>query len=462
MPTSNKNDAKSISKLALLASAAATAAFVVSQSKLMQRLTEPAEAPPASPSKTPALIEELTPVSPVEELPEEPTAPEDIESEDTGHDGDNGHGDNGHSYAPPAPSGGSRIRVRATRPARERLHYGLPVRSQRTQPSRAARRRSEEAASVAVMEPPAPEITTTPEFDNEEFDAEYIAICEAIAHDGRLNEAEVDVEVEPEPELEPAVAVTSTQSTSVVTATRDAIEDMWWLPAPRLRYILVGLAYVAGAAIVGSDPVTLAVDGLHALGTVNSAADFVLLGWILCGALLIIPLGGLVTRVLSFATLGRVQGISKPFQATGWSIRLLATSVFIAGAVLYSPHALRWALNTDYPVAAVSTSSMSPTLHEGELVLIDGVGSINDIDIGDIIAFKQAEGLAVLRVTGFENDAIVAQADAQDQSFVVPFEAVTGRVLTLAGTQVKLPLLGNISLLGERTVEPVATTIGLP
>ncbi len=51
MRTSNKNDAKGFNKLALLASAAATAAFVISQTRLMQRLAEPAA--PATPVTPP-------------------------------------------------------------------------------------------------------------------------------------------------------------------------------------------------------------------------------------------------------------------------------------------------------------------------------------------------------------------------------------------------------------------------
>jgi hypothetical protein len=449
MPTSNKNDAPSISKLALLASAAATAAFVVSQSRLMQKLTEPLQTPPAPPREPPRPVEEIVLEAPLAELPSDtPPAGEAAVTEFSG----NGH--NGHIESSPlVSSSGSRIRVRTTLPARERLHYGLPVRShsQRAKSSRAAGRRSAEAASVAIVEPPLP-ATVTPEFDNEEWDAEYVAICEAIAHDGRLDEPELD------PEPEPAIAVADT---SAATATRDAIEDMWWLPAPRLRYILAALAYVAASAIVGSDPITLAADGFGALATVNSATDFVLLGWIFCGLVFFLPFEAIAGRALSFVTRGEVQETGRVLRSTGWTIRLLATSAFIAGAVLYSPHALRWALDTDYPVAAVSTSSMAPSLHEGELVLIDGVDKISDIQIDDIIAFQHGEGIAVLRVTGFENDAILAQADAgTGESFSVPFKAVTGRVLTLAGAQVKLPLLGNISLLGKRTVEPTASVIG--
>jgi hypothetical protein len=106
---------------------------------------------------------------------------------------------------------------------------------------------------------------------------------------------------------------------------------------------------------------------------------------------------------------------------------------------------------------------MSPSLQEGELVLIDGVDSMDDLRLGDIIAFSHDGGIAVRRITGFGDGEVMARADAgPDEDFVIPFSRVAGRVLTLAGAQVKLPLLGNISLLGERTVDPETTFSGLP
>jgi signal peptidase I len=302
-----------------------------------------------------------------------------------------------------------------------------------------------EPAAVAVLEAPPAPLTTyaAPRIETDDFDAEYLAICEAIARDGRA-----DYEDEPEDEIVVAAA----------SAPRDAIEDIWWLPAPRVRYLLLMLVYVAISAAVGSDPVTLAADGVRALTTVDGASDFVLLAWALCGAIVVLPLGGLAVWLVSKLSLGKLR--APRFESAGWGIRLLATSAFIAGAVLYTPDALALALDTDYPVAAVSSDSMSPALHEGELVFLRGVDHPGELKVGDIIAFKYNGGLAVRRVVGFENDAIVTQADAAPNEHVlVKLESIAGKAIHLAGTQVKLPLLGNISLLGERTVDPVGSPL---
>ena len=602
MPTSNKNDAKGLSKLALLASAAATAAFVISQTRLMERLSEHAPQTPDRPRHEPEEHQREAPspdepatgsfaappaddreTEPVEASAHNGNGHADVEIEAPGHNGNghanvdfetsthdengyedsdfetsayNGHGygdvdvatsaqnENGYqdadfedasaedeasddepsqdedgSFPPPATAGGGgRVRFRGARSVRERLHYGLPVRHSRRRPARPeteiepavepaamSETATTEAAvlneplaaqaavaetparelaamiempvelptAVALLAPPAPSTPAippeTPVLSEDDFDADYLALVEAITHDGSLEEddeeAEVEVQVEAKPVAEAETVIQPVLLPTPVAAAE--VEEVWWLPAPSLRYILAALVYVAASAAVGSDPVSLALDGLRALTAVNSTADLIVVGWILCGLIFLIPLGTLALRFVALATNGKLHRpgfLSRDTaESAGWSLRLLATSAFIAGAVLYSPDALGWALNTDHPVASVASSSMAPALDEGELVLIDGVASVDDLNIGDIVAFTHDQGIAVRRVTGFNQDGIVTHADTDpDTDYVIQFEDIAGRVLKLAGTQVKLPLLGNISLLGERTVDPLAASSQLP
>jgi hypothetical protein len=64
---------------------------------------------------------------------------------------------------------------------------------------------------------------------------------------------------------------------------------------------------------------------------------------------------------------------------------------------------------------------------------------------------------------GFIDGGVLAQADsAPGDALIIPFDDIAGRVLTLAGEQVKLPLLGNIAHLGTRTVEPGGLSSGQP
>ncbi len=457
MRSSNEYGAQGISKLALLASAAVTAAFVISQTRALKRLGTPAhpERPPS-----PTVVDSETESSDPDEsstvrdsarLPVE--APERAASRNDDHN-------------PPQPkSSGGRLRFRTRQSARERLHYGLPVGRHRSSSSTVAK--SPVAAPLLVATPDEERSSDSADFDDEYLaileaitndhgsdieDAEYLSIVEAIVNDGR-----------------PATVPLPDSAKEVVPALESETvdEEMWWQPAPRLRYIFIALIYVAMSAAVGSDPVTLAGEGLRALTTVNSTADLIVVGWVLCGMIVLIPLGAIAARLRPLMRRDwlYLPSIISPdkIESAGWGVRVVALSAFVAGAVLFTPQALGWALNTDYPVAAVSSSSMSPGLEEGELVFIDGVGSLEDLRVGDIVAFTHEQGVAVRRISGFSGGSVIARADASpDAELVIPFENITGRVLTLAGSQVKLPLLGSISLLGERTVEPNLSSISQP
>lgn len=459
--TSNENDAQGISKLALLASAAATAAFVISHTRALQRLSTPvrSKSPPPSTSVSepatepqtgdvPSTVDVFTSAS---ERPEVGT-----QERESSRDDDND--------PPPQPTGGGRLRFRSRRAARERLRYGLPVRSHRSSSPTSDNRQVNAPSAVSLPDEQC-------RSDSETFDDEYLAIVEAIANDhaSDIEDAEYLSIVEAiVNDGRPVAAPLAELAVEVApVSTSQAMDEMWWLPAPRLHYIFIALIYVAISAAVGSDPVTLAGEGLRLLTTVNSTADFIVVGWVLCGIIVLVPLGALAAKPLALLTRERLYLPSiisqSSIDSAGWGVRVVALSAFVAGAVLFTPHALGWALNTDYPVAAVSSSSMSPGLEEGELVLIDGVSSLDELRVGDIVAFTHERGVAFRRVTGFSDGSVLAKADAlPDAELLIPFEIITGRVLTLAGSQVKLPLLGSISLLGERTVDPNFSSTSQP
>jgi len=444
MRTSNENEARSFSKLALLASAAATAALVIGQRRLMQSRAEAVLTPPRL-SPPNAAVAQTGDVRQDEPASEVGSGVSQAEDPATGVVTDHVDEDS----TPPPPAAAGRVRFRTSRPARDRLQYGLPVHHRRLGRNAPSTQQLAAQASTAPLTPLTPSI---PVFDGDDFDPEYLAIVAAIAS---------DVSFDDDDDGEDALVAAPPHKTP------DTIADMWWLPAPRLQYIFAALVFVAVAAAIGSDPATLAAEGFRALTTVNTTADLILLGWVLCGLIVVVPLGAIAVRLGSLATGGRLRLprliAHDTADSAGWGLRLLATSAFIAGAVLYTPHALSWALDTDYPVAAMASSSMSPALHEGELVFIQGVGSPAELNVGDIIAFRIDGGIAVRRVAGFVNDAIITSADSRpDEELLVALEDIAGKTLRLAGSEFKLPFLGNIALLGERTVEPHSSLTGLP
>jgi len=145
--------------------------------------------------------------------------------------------------------------------------------------------------------------------------------------------------------------------------------------------------------------------------------------------------------------------------------------IVVIGIILAFWFGLRWGLNTDYPVLAVASGSMSlprdvpdpgwaspfsPTLHTGDLIIIDGVNASQihpgPPPVGDILVFHVSPGsdeLIVHRAIG--NTTIdgkfyfVTQGDNNDipgppGGGLVPVSSVVGKVV------MRIPWFGYIAL----------------
>ena len=127
---------------------------------------------------------------------------------------------------------------------------------------------------------------------------------------------------------------------------------------------------------------------------------------------------------------------------------------FVSGAVYYTPTFLSRALDTPYPMAAVTSSSMWPTLKKGDLVVLKGVDGLDDVHVGDIIAFRHEAGFAIHRVVSIEGEQITTQGDANEITDPpIGIDDVVGHVPTVMGRMIRVPYLGNIPLLMHRTAD---------
>lgn len=134
----------------------------------------------------------------------------------------------------------------------------------------------------------------------------------------------------------------------------------------------------------------------------------------------------------------------RPGRGVSWVLYL----TLVAGAIVSIPRVLSWGLDTPQPLAAVSGSSMWPTLNRGDLVLLQGVDGVEDLEVGDIIAFRQEQGFSIHRVVSIDGQTITTRGDG---NFVndppVTIDDVMGKVARVAGHLVKIPLLGHLSLI---------------
>lgn len=128
-----------------------------------------------------------------------------------------------------------------------------------------------------------------------------------------------------------------------------------------------------------------------------------------------------------------------------WSVSLVIILAIIVGV----PKGLAWALDTPFPMAAITSGSMWPVLKKGDLVFIQGVAR-GDINVGDIIVFQNpANGtFTIHRVASLGAETLTTKGDANfEQDTPVPYSTVVGRTLRLfSGQPFHMPYLGSITV----------------
>lgn len=146
----------------------------------------------------------------------------------------------------------------------------------------------------------------------------------------------------------------------------------------------------------------------------------------------------------------------------GW---VLYIAVLI-GLIYGIPKAMSFALGTPYPMASITSGSMWPVLKKGDLVLIKGINGKEEIKIGDIVVYRnpsitsegtpstiseQVPNFTIHRVVEISDDTIRTKGDANNAyDTPVRFDEVIGKTLTFNGKPIKVPLLGNASVLVNR------------
>ena len=120
----------------------------------------------------------------------------------------------------------------------------------------------------------------------------------------------------------------------------------------------------------------------------------------------------------------------------------------LVGLVYGIPKGLVYALKTDYPMASITSGSMWPEIKKGDLILIKGVDSKEEIKIDDIVIYKNPKGFTIHRVIKMNEDTLVTKGDANNvEDAPVRYEEVIGKPLTISNKTFRIPFLGKIGLL---------------
>ncbi len=100
-------------------------------------------------------------------------------------------------------------------------------------------------------------------------------------------------------------------------------------------------------------------------------------------------------------------------------------------------------LHTTVPLAVVSSWSMEPVLHVGDIVIVSGSSSYS---VGDIVVYDNGRNLIVHRIVGVQGSHYITKGDANSfpDNFRPSIKDVKGKVIVV------IPYLGSIKLFFEK------------
>jgi len=128
----------------------------------------------------------------------------------------------------------------------------------------------------------------------------------------------------------------------------------------------------------------------------------------------------------------------------GWIIYIAVLIALIYGI----PKALVYILDTQHPMASITSGSMWPALKKGDLIFIKGIENKDEIKIGDIVVYKNSKGFTVHRVIEINEDTIVTRGDANNVNDTpISYEEIIGRPLTIKDKPFRIPFVGMVSVL---------------
>ncbi|MBU1993055.1 signal peptidase I [Patescibacteria group bacterium] len=129
----------------------------------------------------------------------------------------------------------------------------------------------------------------------------------------------------------------------------------------------------------------------------------------------------------------------------GWIIYI----GILAGLVIGTPKGMAYFLDTPYPMASITSGSMWPVLKRGDMVFVKGVKTKEDIDVGDIVVYKNVHyGFTIHRVINISNDKVITKGDANNtQDAPINAGEIIGKAVTFKNKPIRIPYLGIVSIL---------------
>ncbi len=129
--------------------------------------------------------------------------------------------------------------------------------------------------------------------------------------------------------------------------------------------------------------------------------------------------------------------------------------LLVVGLIWGMPKGLSYYLNTQYPMAAITSGSMWPELKKGDLVFIEGVDP-KTIKVDDIIVYaNEKNAFTIHRVVELKEDSLITKGDANNiADKPIVYEDIIGRLYKIGNWNARVPKLGFISTSFSKYVNP--------
>jgi len=126
-------------------------------------------------------------------------------------------------------------------------------------------------------------------------------------------------------------------------------------------------------------------------------------------------------------------------------VETLIYIIIVIALAVGTPKALCYILNTEYPVASITSGSMWPALKKSDIVFIKGADK-SELEIGDIIVYKNEKGFTIHRIIELNKETLKTKGDANNISDkLIKYEDVVGKTVNLSGKPLRIPKLGNVT-----------------
>ena len=121
-------------------------------------------------------------------------------------------------------------------------------------------------------------------------------------------------------------------------------------------------------------------------------------------------------------------------------------AAIVGGIVWGIPNFLSWKLGTSYPIASITSGSMWPSLHRGDMIFIEAVPK-EALAVGDVVVWQNPKGFTIHRLVKLNDGTFVTKGDGnfkEDQP--VRYEDLVGRALNIFGKPLRIPYLGYVTI----------------